>query len=115
MPKTTTPSPFSNNWYKSLNSTFKQCSEGIYRDHESIEKIAKAVRTMLRKSGESLTVNEILNIIDTPRQQGIFAGHLGQELRNLDWGISYTFTSRNNPDKYIYKYHKAPTKFVEPK
>lgn len=110
--------PFSETWYEELNDLgFGRESEGTYRSHKAVAKIAEAVRDMLKAKSESLTVTQILDRIDPTRYHCIFAGHLGEALRDLEIGIEYQLIppkQRNKQgDVYRYSYRKGRTAYRE--
>ena len=109
------PKPFTENWRENLNSTFIQSPEGAYRDHASVVKIGEAVRDMLKTTGQALTMNEILDIIDPKRHHGISAHHLGGVLRDdIPNGILWqSIPKTKHGDCYRYSYVDGKTRYVD--
>ena len=112
-----TPVPFTDQWYNNLNIEYSRGPEGAYMTHNSVNKVAEAIRDMLKAKGESLTANEILDRIDKKRYYCIFAKHLGKALRGLP-GIEYAYIppeKRNKQgDIYLYSYRDGESAYRDP-
>ena len=115
---TNIPIPFTPQWYDNLNAKYSRCSEGTYMDSKSVNKIAEAVRDMLKATGKSLTATQILDLIDKKRYYCIFTAHLGEALRELKNGIEWAHIppeKRNKQgDVYLYTYRNGETAYRDP-